>query len=157
MQIVFTILHLFLAIGLITLVLMQQGKGADMGAAFGSGASATVFGSQGSGNFLTRATAILATLFFLTSMTLAYFAAKTGERPGLMDGVESTQPVESVTLQPGEEVPVPMVDSPADANEARDQADFDVPTPELPIEAGGVDVPGPEVPAVDDSEAEGSR
>ncbi len=60
------------AIALVALVLLQHGKGADAGAAFGSGASQTVFGSQGSGSFLTRATAILATVFFVTSLTLAY-------------------------------------------------------------------------------------
>lgn len=65
------VVHVLAAIGLIVLVLLQQGKGADAGAAFGSGASATVFGSQGSGSFMTRTTAILATIFFLTSLALA--------------------------------------------------------------------------------------
>jgi preprotein translocase subunit SecG len=64
MQTILVVLHLFLAIGIVTLVLLQHGKGADAGAAFGSGASATVFGAQGSANFLSRSTAILATLFF---------------------------------------------------------------------------------------------
>jgi preprotein translocase subunit SecG len=85
MQTILTILHLLLAIGLIALVLIQHGKGADAGAAFGSGASATVFGAQGSGNFLSRSTAIIATLFFLTSIALAYYATKAGEPAGLMD------------------------------------------------------------------------
>ena len=62
------------AIALVALVLLQHGKGADAGAAFGSGASQTVFGSQGSGSFLTRATAILATVFFVTSLILAYLS-----------------------------------------------------------------------------------
>ncbi len=68
METILTVLHLFLAIGLVGLVLIQHGKGADAGAAFGSGASATVFGSQGSANFLSRATAIFAALFFATSL-----------------------------------------------------------------------------------------
>lgn len=68
------VIHVLASIGLIVLVLLQQGKGADAGAAFGSGASATVFGSQGSGSFLTRTTAALATVFFITSLTLAYMA-----------------------------------------------------------------------------------
>jgi len=87
MQTILNVLHLFLAIGLVALVLIQHGKGADAGAAFGSGASATVFGARGSGNFLSRATAALATLFFITSMALAYFASQIGEPEGLMDGV----------------------------------------------------------------------
>ena len=88
MQTILNVLHLFLAIGLVGLVLIQHGKGADAGAAFGSGASATVFGARGSGNFLSRATAILATMFFLTSMALAYFASQVGEPEGLMDGIK---------------------------------------------------------------------
>jgi preprotein translocase subunit SecG len=88
MQTILNVFHLFLAIGLVSLVLIQHGKGADAGAAFGSGASGTVFGARGSGNFLSRATAALATLFFLTSMALAYFASQVGEPEGLMEGVE---------------------------------------------------------------------
>lgn len=66
------------AVGVIVLVLLQQGKGADMGAAFGSGASGSLFGATGSANFLSRTTAILATVFFLTTLSLAYFS---GQRP----------------------------------------------------------------------------
>ncbi|GGE54610.1 protein-export membrane protein SecG [Halopseudomonas oceani] len=72
---VIVVLHLLVAIGVVGLVLMQQGKGAEAGASFGSGASATVFGSQGSGTFLSRVTAVLATVFFLTSLGLAYYAS----------------------------------------------------------------------------------
>jgi preprotein translocase subunit SecG len=67
---VLIIVYLIVAIMLIGFVLIQQGKGADMGASFGSGGSNTVFGSAGSGNFLTRTTAILATLFFVISLIL---------------------------------------------------------------------------------------
>ncbi|CAG9297497.1 preprotein translocase subunit SecG [Celerinatantimonas diazotrophica] len=67
--------YLLVAIGLVGLVLIQQGKGADMGASFGSGASNTVFGSSGSGNFLTRSTAVLATLFFIISLALGNLSA----------------------------------------------------------------------------------
>lgn len=69
------ILHVALAIGVIGLVLIQHGKGADAGAAFGSGASSTVFGSRGSASFLTKMTTLLATLFFVTSLILFYLAA----------------------------------------------------------------------------------
>ncbi len=68
------IIHVIIAIAVITLVLLQHGKGADMGAAFGSGSSGSLFGSTGSANFLSRATGILATVFFLTSLGLGYFA-----------------------------------------------------------------------------------
>ncbi|MHB1529033.1 MAG: preprotein translocase subunit SecG [Acidiferrobacteraceae bacterium] len=69
------IIHILVSFTLVALVLLQQGKGADMGAAFGSGASQTLFGSRGSATFLSRLTAILATIFFLTSLSLAYLSA----------------------------------------------------------------------------------
>ncbi|MFC0711293.1 preprotein translocase subunit SecG [Azorhizophilus paspali] len=68
------VFHLLAALGVIALVLIQQGKGAEAGASFGSGASATVFGSQGSSTFLSRVTAILAAAFFLTSLGLGFLA-----------------------------------------------------------------------------------
>jgi preprotein translocase subunit SecG len=70
------IIHIFVAASLIILVLLQQGKGAAMGAAFGSGASQTVFGSRGSGSFLLRVTIGFVTLFFITSISLNYLASK---------------------------------------------------------------------------------
>ncbi|GAB2181783.1 preprotein translocase subunit SecG [Denitratisoma sp. agr-D3] len=66
--------HILVGIGVIVLVLLQHGKGADMGAAFGSGASGSLFGATGSANFLSRATAVLAAIFFATSLGLAYLA-----------------------------------------------------------------------------------
>ncbi len=74
LETVIVVFHLLGAIGVVVLVLLQQGKGADAGASFGSGASGTVFGSQGSSTFLSRVTGILATAFFLTSLGLGYFA-----------------------------------------------------------------------------------
>jgi preprotein translocase subunit SecG len=71
---ILTVALVFDAIFLIGLILLQQGKGADAGAAFGSGASGTVFGAAGSANFLSRATAVLATLFFALALTMAYVA-----------------------------------------------------------------------------------
>ena len=68
------IVHLLTAIGIIALILIQRGKGAEMGASFGAGASQTLFGAAGSGNFFSRMTAILATVFFITSMSLAVIA-----------------------------------------------------------------------------------
>jgi preprotein translocase subunit SecG len=105
MQTILVVFHLFLAIGLVGLILIQHGKGADAGAAFGSGASATVFGARGSASFLTRATAILATLFFITSMVLAYFASQGTDEKGLMEAVQP-QAVETIETPAASDVPV---------------------------------------------------
>ena len=70
------VVHIILAVLMIGLILVQHGKGADAGASFGGGGAATVFGASGSASFLTRLTAILTALFFVTSITLAVFAKK---------------------------------------------------------------------------------
>lgn len=84
------VVHVVIAVTLVGLVLIQQGKGADAGAAFGGGASQTVFGSQGSGSFLTRATTFLAIVFFVTSFSLAVFAKKRAEVAGQV-GIPAVQ------------------------------------------------------------------
>ena len=76
METIILIVHVLVAVGVIALIMLQQGKGAETGASFGSGASQTVFGSQGSASFLSRTTAILATVFFLTSIALGVLAVK---------------------------------------------------------------------------------
>ena len=86
METIVVVVHVIVAIAIVGLVLLQQGKGADAGAAFGSGSSQTVFGSAGSGNFLTRSTAIAATIFFMTSLSLAIFA-KQNTSAGVIDGL----------------------------------------------------------------------
>lgn len=105
MQTILVVAHLFLALGLIGLVLMQHGKGADAGAAFGAGSSGTVFGAAGAANFFSRATALLATLFFVTSLALGWFSMQSTERPGLMIGqetvIEEPAPVSEVPEMPG--------------------------------------------------------
>ena len=81
------IVHTLIALSIIALVLLQRGKGADAGAAFGAGASGTVFGARGSGSFFSRATAVLATAFFASSLTLAYLSSQRSEAPGsLLEG-----------------------------------------------------------------------
>ena len=82
METLVVVVHVVIAVALVGLVLIQQGKGADAGAAFGGGASQTVFGSQGSGSFLTRLTTILAIVFFVTSFSLAVFAKQRAEVAG---------------------------------------------------------------------------
>lgn len=79
MEFLVWVVHVLVALAVIGLVLMQHGKGADMGAAFGSGSSGSLFGATGSANFLSRTTAVLATAFFLTSMSLTYFSSQKGE------------------------------------------------------------------------------
>jgi preprotein translocase subunit SecG len=76
--------HILVAVALVGFVLLQHGKGADMGAAFGSGASGSLFGAAGSANFLSRTTAILATVFFMTSVGLTYVATTHGTAQGVM-------------------------------------------------------------------------
>ncbi|MHB0990712.1 MAG: preprotein translocase subunit SecG [Burkholderiales bacterium] len=93
------VLHLLFAVSVIVLVLLQQGKGADMGASFGSGASGSLFGSSGSANFLSRTTAILAGLFFVTSLILTYFTGHQNKSLGVMQGrqqISITKPVKPV-------------------------------------------------------------
>lgn len=106
--------HVLVALTIIFLVLLQHGKGADMGAAFGGGSSGSLFGATGSANFLSRTTAALAAIFFLTSLGLAYVAThkpKTGA--SVMQGV--TAPPAPVA-SPVEEVPKPAdVPKPASA------------------------------------------
>lgn len=103
---VIVIVHLLVAIAVIVLVLLQHGKGADMGASFGSGASNTVFGSQGSANFLSRTTAVLVAIFFITSIGLAYYA-KSKSSASLFDksAPAATQPVTQPQQPAIDEIP----------------------------------------------------
>jgi preprotein translocase subunit SecG len=78
MHTVLVVVQVVVAVAVVGLILLQQGKGADAGAAFGSGASGTVFGSRGAANFLSRATAVLATVFFVVSLTLAWLVSNRG-------------------------------------------------------------------------------
>lgn len=90
------VVHILLAVLMIALILVQHGKGADAGATFGGGGAATVFGASGSGNFMTRLTAVLTALFFVTSLTLAVFAKKQNQAVYTLPGVEQVQtPVSS--------------------------------------------------------------
>ena len=88
MEVTLFAVHVVLAFILIFLVLMQHGKGADAGAAFGSGASSTVFGSRGSGSFLTKLTTTIAVAFFATSLGLAYISAHKSEESSIIDAFE---------------------------------------------------------------------
>jgi preprotein translocase subunit SecG len=98
------IAQVLLSISLIVLILMQHGKGADAGAAFGSGASATVFGARGSGNFLSRATTIIAVLFFVVCLSLAYISSNR-DAPDSVAGSVTAEETGVVPMQENDEMP----------------------------------------------------
>jgi preprotein translocase subunit SecG len=113
---VILVLHVVVALAVIGLVLLQHGKGADMGSGFGGGSSGSLFGASGSANFLSRATAVLATVFFLTSLGLAYLAThKPRSVGGVMDAVKTEQPASAPASKAGEPAPAPK-DAPAAAS-----------------------------------------
>lgn len=98
METVIWSVHLIAALVIIVLVLLQHGKGADVGAAFGGGSAGSLFGASGSANFLSRSTAFAATVFFITSLTLAYFSGGESESASVMKRLE----VESLQVQEAE-------------------------------------------------------
>jgi preprotein translocase subunit SecG len=96
-----TFLHGLLCFAIVALVLLQRGKGADAGAGFGAGASGTVFGARGSATFFSKLTAVLATLFFMTSMSLAWFATRPlAERPDSIVDQLVTEPAPAADVSP---------------------------------------------------------
>lgn len=142
------IVHILAALAIIGLVLLQHGKGADAGAAFGAGAaggvSGSVFGAQGSSNFLSRTTAILATVFFVTSLSLAYLSHNTKAAPkSIMEkSTVSEQPkpvTETVPPGPGD---VPQLPNETPQAPTSEQA---APEPPKPVE-GSESVTPPDLP-----------
>ena len=125
MQTALLAIHILVALAVIGLVLIQHGKGADAGAAFGAGAaggaSGSVFGAQGASNFLSRSTAILATIFFLTSLSMAYLAQNVERPTSLMEQSAETAVTESAA---------PMTDNNTDAPVIPESA------PAVPIDTG---------------------
>ncbi len=91
--------HIVLAIVLIVLVLLQHGKGADMGAAFGSGSAGSLFGASGSANFLSRATSVTAAMFFATSMSLTYLSANQTKDTSIMSIMDQLEETEAADLE----------------------------------------------------------
>lgn len=117
---IIVIIHLLVALTVIVLVLVQHGKGADMGASFGSGASNTVFGSQGSANFLSRTTAVLVAVFFITSVSLTYYAKLKADPSLFSQTTPQTMPAQPAQQLPAgdQKVDIPTVDhTPAPAND----------------------------------------
>ena len=103
MEVILLVIHVIIAAAIIGLVLLQHGKGADMGASFGSGSSGSLFGASGSANFLSRTTAILATVFFISSLVLTYVYAHKTAPKGVLEGVLKSAPTTPAT--PANEVP----------------------------------------------------
>jgi preprotein translocase subunit SecG len=130
------IAHTLIALMIIVLVLLQRGKGADAGAAFGAGASGTVFGARGSSSFFSRATAVFATLFFASSLTLAYLSSQRSEAPSsLLENAPVVETEAVVVPELNEETPV-----------------SDMPELESSEEPGSVDLPELEEEPADDQE-----
>ena len=122
------VLHVLTALAVCGFVLLQHGKGADMGAAFGSGSSGSLFGAVGSANFLSRTTAVLATVFFVTSVALTYLGSQHGGPQGVMDkGVMEKGVMERVAPAKPSDVPQP--------------APSTAPAPPAPSGAAPADVP----------------
>ena len=113
MQTLVLVIHVLAAVGIVVLVLLQHGKGADMGAAFGSGSAGSLFGSAGAANFLSRTTAILAVVFFATSLGLTYFSApsKSGGVTQQLEAPSKTGIENKVDVKPA--APAPSAPAPA--------------------------------------------
>ncbi len=159
MQTILIVMQVFLSLGLIGLILIQHGKGADAGAAFGSGASATVFGARGSGSFLTRTTGIMATMFFLTSMALAYYATKGSEPVTIMDRVdERTIVVPPPVAAPTSDIPaIPGGASAEPTDMPSDVPAVSVPETGLaPESSAAVEAVGAQAPVVEEAVIEES-
>jgi len=115
MQTAILVFHILAAVGIVVLVLLQHGKGADMGAAFGSGSAGSLFGSAGAANFLSRTTAILAAIFFATSLGLTYFMSSAGKSGGVTQHLDAPAPKSTTEEKPA--APAPSAPAPAGSPE----------------------------------------
>ncbi len=107
METIILVIDMLAALGVIGLVLLQHGKGADMGAAFGSGASGSLFGVSGSTNFLSRTTAVLVAVFFVTSLALAYISGHRGKQSSVVNLQAKTQQAPAAADKKLPEAPAP--------------------------------------------------
>ena len=127
------IAHTLIALLIIVLVLLQRGKGADAGAAFGAGASGTVFGARGSSSFFSRATAVCATAFFVSSLTLAYLSSQATTAPSsLLEGAPVVEDEVAPTPEITEELPTSDLPTLEPADESTDLPSLE--EPEIPDE-----------------------
>lgn len=121
-QQIIMIVHVLIALAIIGLILLQQGKGADMGASFGAGSSQTMFGGAGGGNLLTRATAILSAAFFATSFGLAIVAKNIAQKSAIIDAPVAELLEEAPAVIESDESEVPVVET--DSAPASDDTDI---------------------------------
>jgi preprotein translocase subunit SecG len=129
--------QLLSALGMIGLILVQQGKGADMGAAFGTGGSGSLFGASGSSNFLSRTTAVLATVFFLCTLGLAYLGtARPADTGSVLERAVSTTPAAPAAAASGAAAQIPGSATPAPAPAAASAA-----APAAPKASGAAEIP----------------
>jgi preprotein translocase subunit SecG len=140
LQTLAVVFHVLLAFAIVGFVLLQRGKGADAGAGFGAGASGTVFGARGSASFLSRTTAVLATLFFLTSLGLSYLFSQQQQPTSVFDTLPQQQAPAAPPPQPGAmlpELPATQAPAPGTPAGAPPAAPATAPTPqETPAPAG---------------------
>jgi preprotein translocase subunit SecG len=128
MQTTVLVIHTLIALSIIVLVLVQRGKGAEAGAAFGAGASGTVFGSRGTTSFFSRATAILATAFFATSLALAWISSQSSDAPeSLIENVPAAEAEQQAPVAAPAEDIVPALPETEMAEPAVDDAEPEVP------------------------------
>ena len=112
MELLILIVHVLIGIAVCGLVLLQHGKGADMGAAFGSGSAGSLFGASGSANFLSRTTAILAAIFFVSSLGLTYLSSNRTETKGVIERTkEEPAKKDTPSSVPAPSIPVPTAPS----------------------------------------------
>lgn len=149
------IVQIVVSVAMIALILMQHGKGADAGAAFGSGASGTVFGSRGSGNFLSRTTAILATVFFVNCIALAWIVSNrtTNTATSIMDSV----PASTIAPKLAPEVPAAPASSEVPAVPGQNAPATEVPKTEATPAATATPAAQAEVPAATAAPAEPAK
>jgi preprotein translocase subunit SecG len=156
------VVQIIVSISIISLVMLQQGKGADMGAAFGSGASGTVFGARGSGSFFSRATGILAAVFFINCLLIAspLIRDTVNERDSIAEKIEEQQAarqqaaeqkeVEDQVMKPLEELEKEAADLPADIPALADQPPAQAGAAEAPTAGGGAEKPAATPGAAED-------
>jgi preprotein translocase subunit SecG len=114
LQTLAVVFHVLLAASIIGLVLLQRGRGADAGAGFGAGASGTVFGARGSASFLSRTTAVLATLFFVTSLALSFLFSRNVEPTSVVDRVQTEAPAQPAQSSPMPQLPAAPAPTPSE-------------------------------------------
>jgi preprotein translocase subunit SecG len=154
MESLIIVIHILSAVAIVGLVLIQQGKGADMGASFGSGASQTIFGSAGTGNVLTKSTTWLAVLFFITSLSLAVVARNRADAGIEVESLLANPEAAAAAVLPATDVPVVAADASVEVSAEEVPAELAVELPAVAAEAESV---APAVEAVVEPNAQSTE